>query len=109
MDNMNNLENATAHYCGQCKRKLPLDAFYFNKRRQCFDRYCKDCRKERSRIYYQKKEETQYVNERTDYPVITRTEDPEKRTELILHAMQVVRASVLQKCKKQREEEAMRE
>lgn len=27
MDNMNNLENATAHYCGQCKRKLPLDAF----------------------------------------------------------------------------------
>ena len=93
MDNMNNLENATAHYCGQCKRKLPLDAFYFNKRR----------------IYYQKKEDTQYVNERTDYPVITRTEDPEKRTELILHAMQVVRASVLQKCKKQREEEAMRE
>ena len=57
----------------------------------------------------QKKEDTQYVNERTNYPVITRTEDPEKRTELILHAMQVVRASVLQKCKKQREEEAMRE
>ena len=84
MDNMNNLENATAHYCGQFKRKLPLDAFYFNKRRQCFDRYCKDCRKERSRIYYQKKEDTQYVNERTNYPVITRTEDPEKRTELIL-------------------------
>ena len=56
-----------------------------------------------------KKEDTQYVNERTNYPVITRTEDPEKRTELILHAMQVVRASVLQKCKKQREEEAMRE
>ena len=109
MDNMNNLENSTAHYCGQCKRKLPLDAFYFNQRKQCFDRYCKECRKEKSRIYYQNRENTQYVNDGAAYPVITLTKDSEKRAKLILHALQEVKASVLRKNKKKREKEALEE
>lgn len=109
MDNMNNLEKSTAHYCGQCKRKLPLDAFYFNKRQQCFDRYCKDCRKEKSRVYYQKKDITHSVTAPGSYPVITLTEDPELRGKLLLNALQVVKASVLRKNKKQREEEALKE
>ena len=109
MDNMNNLENATAHYCGQCKRKLPLVAFYFNKRRQCFDRYCKDCRKERSRIYYLHG----VKNEFSSLFRIFRTGDHRIAGTFIyilcIFFLLVVRASVLQKCKKQREEEAMRE
>lgn len=109
MDNIENLENTTAHYCGHCKRKLPLDAFYFNKRKQCFDRYCKDCRKAKSRDHYNTKDNTRSVNGSGHYPVITQTEDPEKRKELILHSMQVVIASVLRKKKKQREQEAIAE
>lgn len=109
MDNMENLENTTTHYCGYCKRKLPLDAFYFNKRKQSFDRYCKDCRKAKSRDHYKTKEDTRCVNNPDHYPVITRTEDPEKRRELIHHSMQIVIASVLRKKKKLREAEAMTE
>ena len=31
--------------CGCCLKKLPLEAFYINKRTQNPDNYCKECRK----------------------------------------------------------------
>lgn len=106
MDPMNYMENiATAHYCGHCKRKLPLDAFYFIKRNQRFDHYCKECRKASSRKHYNTAEQAEDITVDRDYPVITRTEDPEKRLELILHAWQVVVASAARKWKKRWEEE----
>lgn len=41
----------SARICACCKRELPSENFYFNHRTQIFDKYCKECRKKRSRQY----------------------------------------------------------
>lgn len=41
----------SARICACCKRGLPSENFYFNHRTQIFDKYCKECRKKRSRQY----------------------------------------------------------
>lgn len=81
--------------CGCCHRELPLDAFYMvNKQTSAFDNYCKACRKELSATRYYRSLPT---DEPPRYPVITKTEDKELRMHLIMNALQVVRASVLRK------------
>ena len=77
--------------CGCCKRSLPASAFYINKKTGLPGNYCKECRKTVSR------------NHRN--PVITSTEDPTLRRELILHALETVAASIERKRRKVRESE----
>ena len=106
MNNVNYSENTnTTHYCGCCKRELPLDAFYFNTKKQRPDRYCKECRKASSRKQHRSDKYKQNVDISKEYPVITQIQDPEMRKQLILHALQVVEESIARKRKKEREQE----
>ena len=86
--------------CGFCLKKLPLEAFYINKRTQNPDNYCKECRKATCRKRYH---HTQIVNDTRSYPVITETNDYSLRMTLILHARQVVRESIARKRRSLRE------
>ncbi len=46
---MEPLMNQSLHICGCCKRELPHEAFYTNKRTGTLDNYCKECRKANTR------------------------------------------------------------
>lgn len=99
-------EVATPVYvCSHCKHELPVDAFYFNRKKQCYDNYCKECRKLSSRK--QRKNDTclQLMTEKCHYPVITQIGDTQIRMLLIQQALQKVRESVAEKRKKQHEQE----
>ena len=76
--------------CGCCKRSLPASAFYINKKTGLPGNYCKECRK---------------CDRESNYPVITSTENPTLRRELILHALETVAASIERKRRKVRESE----
>ena len=43
-----------ADICACCKRELSSENFYYNHRTRIFDKYCKECRKKRSRQYLSK-------------------------------------------------------
>lgn len=94
--------------CRNCNQELPSEFFYFNKRTQCPDKYCKECRKSISRKQYNSgKFAKAQLPEKHAYPVITEIEDRETRIELTLHALAEVRLSIERKKKKQQEEEAL--
>lgn len=98
MNNTNHLENLVGtHYCGCCRRELSLDSFYFNSQKQCFDHYCKDCRKMSSQKHRESKQRKRTVNGKKNYLVITQVEDPEERMKLIMHALKEVQASMKRK------------
>ena len=78
--NMEPLMNQSLHICGCCKRELPHEAFYTNKRTGTLDNYCKP----------------------VSYPVITEVKDPALRMLLILHARQVVAESISRKQEKEK-------
>lgn len=102
------MKQATAgsmHICSHCKRELPATDFYFNSKKQCYDNYCKECRKLSSRKQRETKLCLPFVNCTCRYPVITRTDDGQLRRLLILQALQRVRESVARKLKKQHEKE----
>ena len=99
----------TTHFCGCCKQELPLEAFYYNKRKQCPDGYCRACRKLASRKQRKDIIYSQNVNNGVSYPVITCTEDPELRMSLIRHARQVVNDSLARKRRKSIAEELANE
>lgn len=102
------MKQATAgsiHICSHCKRELPATDFYFNSKKQCYDNYCKECRKLSSRKQRETKLCLPFVNCTCHYPVITRTDDGQLRRLLILQALQRVRESVARKLKKQHEKE----
>ncbi|MEY8708480.1 hypothetical protein AALK94_14335 [Bacteroides faecichinchillae] len=93
-------KKSTNHVCGCCKRTLPLEAFYLDKKTNLPRNYCKECRKSASRNH-RKVEKQTFVNKReTVYPVITLIKDPNVRKELIRHALETVAASIQRKRQK---------
>lgn len=99
-------ETANSTYvCSHCKQKLPASAFYYNRRRQCYDNYCKECRKLSSRKQRCSDSCLQNINASRPYPVITCIGDAKVRMLLIMEALQKVRESVAQKLRKQHEQE----
>lgn len=92
----------SARICACCKRELPSENFYFNHRTQIFDKYCKECRKKRSRQY---RKECRHAEKDGTLLVITEIDDSILRMELILRALEKIRASILRKRKKMQESE----
>ena len=88
--NMEPLMNQSLHICGCCKRELPHEAFYTNKRTGTLDNYCKECRKANTR------------KRRDLRRCITEVKDPALRMLLILHARQVVAESISRKQEKEK-------
>ena len=95
----------STYVCSHCKQKLPASAFYYNRRKQCYDNYCKECRKLSSRKQRCRDSYLQNINTSRPYPVITCIGDANVRMLLILEALQKVRESVARKLRKQREQE----
>lgn len=93
------------YVCGCCKRSLPANAFYINKKTGLPGNYCKECRKSASRNGRKTEKLSLVCNKEVSYPVITCTEDPVLRHELILHALEIVAASMERKRRKVRESE----
>lgn len=73
--------------------------FYFNKSTRLPDNYCKECRKKISTSRYR---DAQAVEMTRNYPVITEIRDHELRMAFILHALQVVRQSMIRKRERER-------
>ncbi len=84
----------TLYVCTGCHRRLPAEAFYFNKSQQRLDHYCRECRKGFNAL---QRRSSQYVNKKPDWPLITDEPDRERRLLLIRHARQVVRESMERK------------
>ena len=103
---MKTLKEQTLCVCGCCKRSLPADAFYINRKTGLPGNYCKECRKSASRKYRKTEKRTLARDDREPYPVITSTKDPDLRQKLILSALQTVRASIKRKKQKLCEVEA---
>ena len=80
--------------CGCCKRSLPASAFYINKKTGLPGNYCKECRKTVSRNHRKNEKRSLACDRESNYPVITSTENPTLRRELILHALETVAASI---------------
>ena len=87
--------------CQCCGREFPLGEFYFKNHLHALDNYCKQCRREANRLRRKAGARSMATGQDAEprYPVITRTEDPETRRVLLLHALQVVRDSVLRRRK----------
>lgn len=96
-----------SHVCGCCKRKLPLEAFYVNKRTQSPESYCKECRKANSGKH---REANRYIaqteNKKRSNLIITQVEDPALRRNLISRALRTVSESVARKQQKLKEQES---
>ena len=88
--------------CSNCQQQFDVDAFYFNTKRGR-DNFCRKCRQERSALQYRlslaKTEKTR------NYPVITETEDREKRMKMIMDAIATVKESIRRKQDRLRNEE----
>ena len=83
-------------------RQVP---FYINKKTGLPGNYCKECRKTVSRNYRKNEKRSLACDRESNYPVITSTENPTLRRELILHALETVAASIERKRRKVRESE----
>lgn len=86
--------------CSCCKRSLPPSAFYADKKTGLPGNYCKECRKTASRNHRTAEKRLRPTG---DYPVITRTEDPSLRGELLRHALRTVAESIERKNRKLKE------
>lgn len=73
---MEPLMNQSLHICGCCKRELPHEAFYTNKRTGTLDNYCKECRKANTRKRRDLRRCTSFENKPVSYPVITEVKTP---------------------------------
>lgn len=102
---MKTSKEQTLCVCGCCKRSLPANAFYINRKTGLPGNYCKECRKSASRNGRKTEKLSLARNKEASYPVITCTEDPVLRHELILHALETVAASMERKRWKVRESE----
>ena len=97
-----NTTATSARICACCKRELSSENFYYNHRTRIFDKYCKECRKQRSRQY---RKECRHTGKNRKRLIITEIDDSLLRMELILRALGKIRASVLRKRKKIQESE----
>ncbi|MBR8706225.1 hypothetical protein IX307_000889 [Bacteroides pyogenes] len=99
-------QSVSTSICSSCKRELPLDCFYMNKKNRCPDSYCKECRKDLSRRQYTSEKAVRIASSvRLPYPVITEIEDRETRIRFIMNALRVVQLSVERKRRRMQEEE----
>lgn len=96
----------TTHVCGCCKQELPVESFYFIKKSQQLDSYCKKCRKATSSNQRNKTNSLYFANRKRKHPVITDIKDRELRITLIIQAQQVVNESIERKRKKSLEDES---
>lgn len=103
---MENSKKSTLHVCGCCKRMLPIEAFYLDKKTDRPGNYCKECRKSASRKHRKVEKYTIVNGGEAPYPVITRVKDPTVRRELLLRALNTVSASIERKRRKLLEFEA---
>lgn len=103
---MKTLKEQTLCVCGCCKRSLPADAFYINRKTGLPGNYCKECRKSASRNSRKNEKLSLACGKEVSYPVITCTEDPVLRHKLILHALETVTVSIKRKKYKVRESES---
>lgn len=88
----------TLHNCRNCMKKLPAEAFYLDKRTRQPESCCKECRRAAGRKRYI---DSHFVNTTPpSIPIITDTQDRNLRLTLILHALQVVKESVIRKRRK---------
>lgn len=101
---MDTTTNHPLHVCGCCKKELPYEAFYINKKTLCPDNYCKECRKASSRGQYGSSKRMKTKQTVRCYPVITQVEDPAIRQTLILRALALVAQSMKRKKEKVWEE-----
>lgn len=86
--------------CAHCHRVLPASEFYVSHQTGKPDSYCKECRRRLSLARFCG------VNDLPpDYPVITRTDDPDERLALVLHACKVLKQSVMRKREKRIQED----
>lgn len=97
-----NTHTIETRICGCCKRGLPTDSFYYNKRKRLYDNYCKECRKACSSR--QRKLGKQTKQEKS-YPVITEVKDTYMRQKLIMHSLAQIRESIRRKQEKKKEAE----
>lgn len=88
--------------CTCCKRELLFEEFYYNHRTHTFDKYCKECRKKRSRQY---RKECRCRGKSRKRLTITEIEDSPLRIKLILSALEKIRASIQRKRKAIQESE----
>ncbi|WP_294627240.1 hypothetical protein [uncultured Bacteroides sp.] len=96
---MNTIQTSQ-HICGCCKRELPREAFYMNRRTRAADNYCKECRKADTRKRRDQSKNILFENKPLSYPVITEVKDSALRMFLILRARQVVADSIRRKQEK---------
>ncbi len=97
-------------YCAECRRELPLGAFYRQGKQHEPDSYCKECRKAINRLGRKLRTYAPEAEERPPrYPVITDIRQREIRIQLILNALCTVRQSIMRKNRKRREEEFLKD
>ncbi len=95
---MKKCTNTDLVLCSQCGEQLQADAFYYSKKRGR-DRYCKQCRRKRSRKNYAAQAAENYERPR-HYQVITEIADPVLRHALIKNALRIVAESCERKRKR---------
>ena len=95
---MEQILTTTLHTCRYCLKELPAEAFYMDKRTQRPESCCKACR---SAAYRKRYVDSHFVNVTSHTPLlITDIQDRTQRMTLILHALQVVKESVIRKRRK---------
>ena len=95
---METIKNQPLHTCSYCKRELPQEAFYVNKRNQTLDCHCKECRKKNSRKHRKTNKGRICIEDnKPSYPVITQVNDSAIRSALIRHALETVAESIQRK------------
>lgn len=106
---MKTSETPTLYTCSCCKRSLPAQDYYVDKKTGKPSDYCKECRRAASQAHRQGKKGLLVCFDRPDYPVITTIHDPVLRMELIMHSLQEVARSVQRKSQKVKEAEFLAE
>ena len=99
--------NETLYVCGCCKQELPQEAFYFNKRAQKPENYCKQCRRTNSNRHRDANRVIRDENKRLPYPVITQIEDTVLRNFLIQDALEKIAESIERKKQKTKLQESL--
>lgn len=99
----------THKVCGACGELLPVDSFYRTSTSGRLDSYCKDCRRDHSRqVRMKTRLESQAPDNKPERPLITQTQDRTLRMALVLQARQVVLDRIINKRRRELEEEYRR-
>lgn len=102
---MKTSETPALYACSRCKRMLPAEAYYVNKKTGTPTRYCKECQKAATRDSRLGRKHLLIRTDRPDYPVITAIEDPVVRMALLMEALKKVAESIRRKRERERQAE----